>query len=180
MNADVVAVDVLGRMLFGSGVEAKSNPLLQFVQKPMGRPSVAQEEKFQAGAFAMLAQDIGVAEQFRNALDHREHLVPLNKGVEARAEIRFGRQTSRNSQRKSNLGLSSYSASNRGQANVVNFRVGAPRVASGNRYLEFARQVIEIGIARKQLRSLQNERRGIDYLVGIHAGNRASSHVSDN
>src|ERR1051326_2764957 len=149
MNADMVAVDVVGRMLFDGGIEAESNPLLKFVQKSIGRPSMAQEKKFQAGAFAMLAQDIGVAKQFRNALDHWQHLVPTNKGVEASPQIRFGREASRNSQGKSNLGLSCYSSGDRGQANVVNLRIGAPRVASGNRDLEFARQVIEIGIARE-------------------------------
>ena len=69
VNADVIAIDVVGRMLFHRWVELESDAILQFVEKTLGRPSVAQEEKLQAGALAMFAQHVGIAEQFGNSLD---------------------------------------------------------------------------------------------------------------
>jgi hypothetical protein len=93
---------------------------------------VAQEQEFQAGTFAMLAQYIGVAEQFSDAFNDRQNLIPSNESIETCTEIRLGREPSRNSQRESNLGPSSNVASDSGQPNVVNFRIRAPRVASCN------------------------------------------------
>jgi len=56
MNADVVAVDVIGRLLLDGRIELKSDALLQFSEKALGSPPMPQEKKFQPGAFAMFAQ----------------------------------------------------------------------------------------------------------------------------
>ena len=89
MNADVIAIDVRGRLLGNGGIELKSNPPLQFFQKTVGSPSMAQEEKLQPCALAMFAQHVGLAEQLGNALDHRQSLIPLHKCVQPLAQIRF-------------------------------------------------------------------------------------------
>ena len=68
MNSDVVAINIVGRMLFHRRIELESDALLQFAEKTVGGPAVAQEEKFQAGTLAMLPQHVGIAEQFGNAL----------------------------------------------------------------------------------------------------------------
>ena len=153
---------------------------LQFGQKAFGGPAVAQEKKLQARAFTVFAQNIGVAEQFRNPFDHGQNLIPAHEGVQARAEIRFGRESSGNAQREADFRLSADRARNRGQANVIDFRVGAPYGASGDRDLELARQVVELGIAGQQLRRLMYERRCVDDFVGVYAGDGASGHVADN
>ncbi len=69
MNADVVAVDVVGRMLFDRRIKLESDALLQFAKKTVGSPSMPQEKEFQAGALAMFAQHLGIAEQFGDAFD---------------------------------------------------------------------------------------------------------------
>ena len=74
-------------------------------KKTLGGPSVTQEEKFQARALAMLAQNLGVAEQFGDALDHRHDLIPADERVQPRAKIRFSGKPSRDSQRESNFRL---------------------------------------------------------------------------
>ena len=127
MNADVIAVNIVGRMLFDRGIELESDALLQFAEKTLGGPSMTQEEKFQAGALAMFAQNIGIAEQFGNALDHRQDLIPAHKCIQPRAEIRIGRKSAGDSQRESNFRLSAERAGDRGQANVIDLRIGAPR-----------------------------------------------------
>ena len=58
MNADVVAINIVGRMLFDGGIELESDALLQFAEKTIGGPAMAQEEKFQARALAVLAQEL--------------------------------------------------------------------------------------------------------------------------
>src|ERR1022692_5271008 len=45
MNANVVAVDVVGWMFLDRGIELESEALMQFAQKTVGSPSVPQEEK---------------------------------------------------------------------------------------------------------------------------------------
>ena len=105
VNSDVIAINVVRRMFFGSGIECEPDSLVQFGQKAFGRPSVAQEEELQTGAFAMLAQDLGIAEELGNALDHRHDLIPADERVQARAEIGFGGKPTGNSQRESNFRL---------------------------------------------------------------------------
>src|SRR5438067_935110 len=87
VNSDVIAIDVVRRMFFRSGIESEADAILQFGEKAFGGPSVAQEEEFEASALAMLAQNLGIAEELGDALDHRHDLIPANERVEAGAEI---------------------------------------------------------------------------------------------
>jgi hypothetical protein len=41
----MVAINIRGGRLRDSGIELKSNPVLQFVQKTLPRPAMPQEEK---------------------------------------------------------------------------------------------------------------------------------------
>jgi hypothetical protein len=91
MNADVVAIHIVGRMLFGGGIETEPEALMQLVEKLLSCPSVTQEEELQASALAMLAENFGIAEKFGNALNNWHDLTLLNKCVEARTKIRFRR-----------------------------------------------------------------------------------------
>jgi hypothetical protein len=70
MNTNMVAVNVIGRVLFGRWIELESDTLLKFTQELVGRPAVPQKQKLQPGAFPVFAQNLGIAEQFRNAPDH--------------------------------------------------------------------------------------------------------------
>ena len=126
----------------------------------------------------MLAQNVGVAEQFGNAFDHGQNLVPANERVQARSEIRLGREAAGDAQRESDFRLSADGASDRGQADVIDFRIRAPHAASGDRDFEFARQVVKLGVAGEQPRRFQHQRRCVDDFVGIDACDRASGHVT--
>ena len=165
-------------MLLDRGIELKSDALLQFVQKAVGGPSVPQEQELQAGALAVFAQHVRVAEQFGDAPDHRQHLVPAHERVEARAQIRLGREPAGNAQGEADLRLSANHASDRGQADIVDLRIRAPHAASGDRDFELARQVVELGIPRQQLRRFERQRRSIDDFVGIDTRDRASGHIA--
>jgi hypothetical protein len=89
MDADVITVNVFGRMLFHGGVELESDAVLQFAEKTLGGPSMTKEEKLQAGTLAMFAQYLRIAEQFSYAFDHRQDLIPADEGIQSRAQIRI-------------------------------------------------------------------------------------------
>src|SRR5258708_408470 len=76
MNAHLIAINIRRWRFFDSGVELKSNPPLQFVQKTLCGPPMPQEEKLQSRALAMFPQHFRVAKQLRN---------PLNGGASPRA-----------------------------------------------------------------------------------------------
>src|SRR5579872_151131 len=178
MDADVVAIDVLRRMFFDRRIEFETDSLVEFVQKAFGRPSMLEKEEFETGAFAMLTQGVRFAEQLGNSFYNCENLIRPNESIQPSGEIWFRRQSTGNAQGKPGLARACNSACDRGQANVIDLRVRAPRMASHNRYLEFARQVVEIGIAREKLRYLHDKRRGIHFFVRIYSGDRAAGYVS--
>ena len=106
MNADVVAVHIVGRMLFDGGIESEiQSARCSSSEKTLGSPSMPQEKKLQPCALAMLAQNLGVTEQFGNSLDHRQNLIPPDKRVQPRSEIGFGREPAGNAQGKPISGL---------------------------------------------------------------------------
>src|SRR3989442_7749024 len=46
------------------------------------------------------------------------------------------------------------------------------------RSLVLARQVVELRVAVEQVRRLEHQRRGVEHLVGVHAGQRAPRDVA--
>src|SRR5581483_12209526 len=101
MNADVIAIDILWSVLRHRFVQAKPDARFQFALERLGRPAVPQEQIFQAGAFAVLAQHCRIAENLRHSLHHGNDLVPAYKRVEANREMRFGGETATDTKRKS-------------------------------------------------------------------------------
>ena len=91
MDADVVTIDIVRRMLLDRRIELESNALLQFAKKTIGGPTVAQEEKLQAGALAMfsLRKTSRIAEKFGNPFNDGQNLVPAYECIQPCAEIRF-------------------------------------------------------------------------------------------
>src|SRR6202453_3280088 len=139
MNANMVAVNIGRGVLRFSGIEVKSNSAFQFFEECFRGPSVAQEQELQTRTLAMFAQHIRVAEQLGNSTDHGQHLVPTNKCVEACAQVRFRREPTGNSQRKTDFRLSADDARSRSQADIIDLRIRAPHSASSDRDLELAR-----------------------------------------
>ncbi len=65
-----------------------------------------------------------------------------------------------------------------GQADIVNFRIGAPIGAARDGDFEFARKIVKLGIAAKLLIESQNERRNIEEFARIQAGKGAAGDVA--
>src|SRR3954453_11983313 len=55
VDANVVAVNIIRSMFFDGRIEFEADAIVQFIQEPLGGPAMAQEEEFQASAFAMFA-----------------------------------------------------------------------------------------------------------------------------
>ena len=98
MYAHVVAVNVRRRRFAHGGVEPEADAPLQLRLEAFRRPAVAHKEVFEAGALAVLTQAVRVAEDFGDALDDGDHLVPADEGVQPQRKIRLGRQPAAHAQ----------------------------------------------------------------------------------
>src|SRR4030088_2185854 len=98
MNAYVIAINIVRSLLRDRGIKLKSKSPVQLLQKGFSRPPMPQKQKLQACPLAMLPQHIGGAKQFRNSLNHRQHLIPADKRIQPRAQKRFSRESTGNAQ----------------------------------------------------------------------------------
>src|SRR3989454_151560 len=176
VNTDVVAVDVLGRRLSRRSVERIPQPRLDRPEESLRGPAVLEEEELEARLLAVLAQHLGVAEHLRHRAHDRHRLVPAHEGVEPRAEARIGRESAAHAQREARLTRGG--VAQRRETDVVDLGIRAPRAAARDRHLVLAWQVVELRVAVEQVRRLEHQRRGVEHLVGIHAGQRAPRDVA--
>ena len=65
-----------------------------------------------------------------------------------------------------------------GESDVVDFGIGAPDGAAGDGDFEFAWEIIEFGIAGEFLVESEDQRRGVDEFVRVHAGKRAAGDIA--
>src|SRR5579864_4413997 len=158
----------------------EADAVFEFGLETLGGPSVTKEKEFQAGTFAVLTKNLRVTEEFGDAFDDRDDLIPSDEGVEPRTEVRFGGEASGNAMRESDFRIPVHATRDRGKANVVDLGIRAPDRASGDGDFELAWQVVELGVAGKQARGFEDEWGGIDEFVGIDAGNGASGNVAHN
>ncbi len=104
MDSYVVAINVCRRLFLDRGVQAKFDAPLQFLLKVSWCPAMPQEQELQACALTVLAQLVGLAEDFGDALDHRQDLVPAHEGVQPRGQVRLGRKSAAYPQREAGFG----------------------------------------------------------------------------
>ena len=134
-----------------------------------------EEEKFEAGAFAALAQNFAGAENFGDAADHRDDLFGLDESSSAHGEMRIGGEAAADAQRRSRLRAGRAMASGGGEADVVDLRIGAPVAAAGDGNFEFAREIVKLGVAaelRDRFRARAARRRRFLGRRGRRAGSR--------
>src|ERR1700693_2760969 len=178
MHADVVAMNVGGDVFPFAGIERKADALLQFREESVGGPAMFEEEKFEAGFFPALPQNFAGAEYFGDAANDWDNLVGLDESIERDGQVRIGGKTAADAQREAYFGLSGATSSGGGEADVINFRIGAPVAASGDGNFEFAREIVNLGIAAKFAVDLQREWRGVNDLFAVETGEGAASDVA--
>ena len=160
------------------GVKPESDAPLQFRLEAFRRPALFLEEEFEPGRLAALAQDVRVAEDLRDPLDYRNDLVPPRESIKSHSEVRVGGESAADSRRKADFRMSIACAGDRRQANIVDFRIGAPDPAASDADFIFARQVVKRWVAHQQTRRLQDKRRSVTDFVGIHPSEQAASDVA--
>src|SRR5271156_1009006 len=178
MDAGVIAVDVSRRIFRLRRIQMEAKTAFEFVLKLFRGPAVLEEQEFQAGTVAALAQNIGTAENFRDAPNYREHLVPADECVQALSQVRLGRKAAAHAEREASFQTGEPFAHDGGKTDIVNFRIGAPDAAASDRDFEFAREIVEVRIAGKQMGGLVNERRSVADFVRVHSRERAAGDIA--
>jgi len=139
---------------------------------------VLKEEEFEAGFFAGLAKDLAFTENISNCADDRNDLVPLNKGVELRGEMRFGGESPGDAQRETDLIAAVAGAACSGEADVIDFRIGTPVGAAGDSDFEFAGEIVELGIAAEFLVEREDEGGNVGDFVSVNSSQGAAGDVA--
>src|SRR5579864_4730131 len=114
----------------------ESDALLQFLLEIISSPAMLKKQEFQPRPLAMLSQLAGLAKQFSDALDNGLDLAPTHECIQARREMRFGRQSTANPQREPGFGFSIQRARDRSQPDIVDLRISAPNPAARDRDFE--------------------------------------------
>ena len=149
MDADVVAIGVGWRKVFDAGIEIEAEAGVEFAEETLGGPAVLGEEMFQTSAIAILAQTMLVAEKFCDGSDDGDDLIVMNKGIETNRKMRIGRESAAHADGEAYFAFAITLANGGGETDVVNFRIGAPDGAAGDRDFEFAREIVEITVGRE-------------------------------
>src|SRR5712692_10009741 len=178
VNAHMVAIDVRGDLFRLARIEGITQAALEFGKKRAGGPAMLEEQEFQASFFAAVAKNFTVAEDFRDTADDRNDLIPLNEGIKRDAEMRVRREPPADAKCETCFEMVGALAQCGGQADIVDFRVGAPVPAARDGNLEFAWKIIELCVSAKLAVERESERRGVAKLVGIEAGERAAGDVA--
>ena len=178
VDADVVAIRIWWCGLFDAGIEIEAEAGVEFAEETLGCPAVLGEEMFQARAVAIFAQAILVAENFCDGSDDGDDLIVMNESIETNGEMRIGGESAANANGEAYFALAIALADGGRETDVVNFRVGAPDGAAGDRDFEFAREIVEIAVGREQMRGFDGERRRVGEFVGSDAGERAAGDVA--
>src|SRR5579863_1301381 len=175
MNPRVIAIHVLGNVFLHSRPQLEVEARLQFFEESVGRPTFLHEEVFQAGAVAALAERHLVAKDLGDTTNGGDGLAGLEEDVQPDGKVRFVGETAAHAKRIAGFSVVLHG----GQADVVNFRIRAPRRTAGGRDFELARQVVEIGIGGEEPGDAGSDGGSVDDLVGGDAGERTPGDVAD-
>src|SRR4029077_1491305 len=178
VNADVIAVNVRGKLFRFGGIKRKAHPILQRGQEGVRCPAVLQEKKFQPRTLAVFAEHLRFTKELRDPAYNGDSLLPSHKGVQANAEVRIGGKTASHAQRESDLIPVRALSRDRGESDIIDLRIRAPRTAAGDRNLELARQIVELGIASYLPVDLQSQWRSVAVLGRVKTRHRASRNIS--
>ena len=150
----------------GGGVEFVTEFGLEGFEEGLGGPAVAHEEIFEASAGAILAELLLFAEDFGGGDDDGEGLVLADEGGDADGYVGLGGEAAADAEGVANFlrvlraqmsVLSWPRAGYGGEADVVDLGVGAPEGAAGDGDLEFAGEVVEVGVGGEGVGDLDGE-----------------------
>ena len=174
VNADVVAIDIRGRIFVFGRIELETDALFQFGEEAIGSVPVLKKEILQSRLLAVLAKLVAGTEDLGYAACYWQHLFGPDKRIQSHSKMRLGGKTAADANGESGFCSAETLAREGGQADVVDLRIRAPDVAAGDGHFELAGQVVELGVAREMTIELESEGRRIVDFVGIETGKRAA------
>ena len=175
MNAGMIAKDIAGDVFFACREQREIDARLQLVLEALGVQPSFMKRYFSARAIAALAQPLLLAEDFGHGANNANSLIGPHEDVEPNREMRLVRQAAADAQRIAQLAV----ALCRRETNVVDLGISAPGGAAGCGDLELARQIVELGIRRQQVRDFGRDRRSVDDFIGGDSRQRAAGDVAD-
>ncbi len=158
---------------------------------------MAHEEVLEAGAGAVFAEVLLLAEDLGGGDDDGEGLILADEGGNTDGHVGLGGEASADAQCVADFNflvvgggcggvrcwqfsvVSGLGAGDGGEADVVDLGVGAPEGAAGDGDLELAREVVEVGVGGEDVGDFYGEGGAVDELVGIEAGEGAAGDVAD-
>ncbi len=174
VNADVVAINIRGRIFVFGGIELETDALFQFGEETIGSVSVLKEEILQSSLFAVLAKLVAGTKNLGYAACYWQHLFGPDKRIQSNGKMWLGGKTAADANGESGFCSAETLAREGGEADVVDLRIRAPDVAAGDGHFELAGQVVELGVAREMTIELESEGRRIIDFVGIETSKRAA------
>ena len=88
-DAEMISMNARGELLGHGGIKRIAETGFDGREEGVGGPVVFEEEEFETGFVAGLAQDVGFAEDFGDGADDGDDLVREDEGVEAEGEMRL-------------------------------------------------------------------------------------------
>ena len=147
----MIAKHFVGNVLGNPRQQLEIDARLEFFQEPFGGPAFFHEEILEAGAIAAFAQDLLVAKDLCDCVHHAHRLLGKDESVQTDGKMRLIGEPSADADSEANLTIMLH----RREGDVVDLGIGAPRGATGDGDLEFARQVVEVRVCGEQMSNFE-------------------------
>ena len=90
VNANMVAINICGRIFVFGWIELETDALLEFGEEGIGSVSVLKEEILQSRLFAVLPKLVAGAKNLGDAACYRQHLFGPDKRIQSHGKMRLG------------------------------------------------------------------------------------------
>ncbi len=159
VNTDVVAIDV-GRRIFVFGrIELEADAIFEFGEETIRSVIRALRNRyFRRACLRFCRKLVAGAKDLGYAARYCQHLFGPDERIQSHSKMRLGGKAAADANRESGFSSAKTFARNGGEADVVDLGIRAPDAAAGDGHLEFARKVVELGVAGKMAIKLQCNR----------------------
>src|ERR1700693_1143622 len=105
MDADMIAVNIVGHRLLYRRIELVAKPAVQVSQKGLGRPSFAEKQMLHPRAVAALAQSLLIAKELGDLAHYGGYLVLLHEAIQAHTQMWIGGEPTAHAHRESRFAI---------------------------------------------------------------------------
>src|SRR5579862_1032257 len=102
----MIAVNIDRNLFRFRRIERESNNSLQLLEKRLRCPTVFQKQELEPRLLPALSQHFACLEDFRDAACNRQHLFPMNEGVQPHGKMWMSLNPASHAHRETNFTLS--------------------------------------------------------------------------